>query len=795
MDNVRDFSTFDESPPTTRSGLGARGGLPRPLSSLVGRETELADIEARLTSSSVRLLTLTGPGGVGKTRLAIESGNRLAGRYRDGAGLVPLAQVQRASQVIPAIGKTIGPRRADTTGMADVIGVLRHAHMLLILDNFEHVLDGAIVVSELLTACPEVTALVTSRSLLHLSGEHVYPIPPMRRASPTAPPEEILATDAAQLFIDRANAAAAHLSITPDATATIAAICERLEGMPLAIELAAAHASTFSLDEILERLGERLAVLARGPRDQPERLRTMRAAIAWGYELLGAQERRLLRRLAMFEGGFGLEIVEALLRVDAPEDAPPDDPLAFLERLVSQSFIRHIITPAGFSRYVILEVVREFLLAQVVASGEAEAVERIRLATCLDFAREAASHLVRTVDPAWIDRLEMEHATIVSALRWGFDASFLDVRRQAAQLAGQLWLFWYYHGHLATARHWLERATELGSTLGDAERARIHLGLGTILHYQGEMERAGAELARALHQAEATGHRHLVAYVLAALGNHAEDLGQYSVAQEHFAAARDRFREENDPVNVAVTLYHLGVAAFGKQDLEQATDLLHQALHLARDTGDPWSTGAALAWLGLVHLMQGEIDDAAAALEDALSTFVRIGSSERVAELLRRTALLAAARSSNHDAVRLFATASVLSDHLGSHPRLPESRIYDDTLERLRQRLPSRAFTAAWNAGRDLSQAEAVELAKSVLAASSAATVAPQGTPTRPNPLSDRETEVLRLIAEGMTDADIADALSISRRTAATHVRHIYDKISVTSRAAAAAWAVRNGIA
>ncbi|MDQ4045292.1 MAG: LuxR C-terminal-related transcriptional regulator [Chloroflexota bacterium] len=795
MNDLHDPEASHNSLPQGQPLLGRRSRLPRPLSSLIGRETELAEIEARLSSGRIRLLTLTGPAGVGKTRLAIEIGSRLADRYRDGVRLVPLTLVDSPSQVVPAIGKAVGLRRAGTVGISEAIGALRDAQMLLLVDNFEHVIDAALDVSQLLTACPGVTALVTSRSILHITGEHVYPVPPMRHISPAAPATEILATDAAQLFIERARATKGDLELGPSDAATIAAICDRLEGMPLAIELAAAHAGSLSLNQMLERLAERLPVLTHGPKDQPERLQTMRAAISWGYELLRPHERRLLRRLALFEGGFGLEVLEVLLQADTSAETTPEDPLVVLERLVSQSLIRHFITSAGFSRYIILEVVREFLIEQIAAAGEAEDAEEIRLDACLEFGRHGAAYLIRKVDPTWLDRLEMEHATLKSALRWGFSSPARDAQKQAAQLAGHLWLFWYYHGHLATGRHWLELATRV-TALDDADRARIHLGLGTILHYQGEMERAGVELAHALTIAEASDDRHLIAYVLSALGNHAEDLGQYATAEERFNAARNLFAQETDPVNVAVALYHLGVVAFGMDDLDLAKEHLRDALHLSRETEDPWSAGAALGWLGLVQIVQGEHAEAASSIAEALATYLRIGSLERVAELLRRTALLANARGQAGDAVQLFAAASTMSDRLGSPPELPESRIYEEALDALREQLPAHTFTTLWNTGRVKPQQEAVALAQSALGMDAAAALASTQPPRQSKvPLSDREIEVLRLLAEGRTDADIAEALAISRRTAATHVRHIYDKIGVTSRAAAAAWAVRNGVA
>jgi predicted ATPase/DNA-binding CsgD family transcriptional regulator len=801
VDDLQAGATISGSLQAALAADAARGGVPRPLSRLIGRETELAEIQARLASSTVRLLTLTGAGGVGKSRLALEVGHRMASHYADGARFVPLSTIRSPRQVASAIARAVGLIRPASMEMSQLISEIGDARMLLILDNFEHVLDAAMVVADLLTSCPGLTVLVTSRANLHLSGEHVYQVPPMDLRSPDDPTELILASDAVRLFIDRAKAAAGDFAVTPASAATVAAICERLEGMPLAIELMAGHAGTLSVDDILLRLTDHLPVLMRGPRDQPERLQSMSAAIAWGYELLQPGERRMLHHLAMFEGSFGLEIVEALFSVEettASLGAEPLDPLQLLERLVSQSFVRHVITPRGLSRYLILDVVREFALARIDESGERDTRQRSRLSACLAFAREADSHIIRAVDTIWLDRLELEQMSILAALRWGFEPTrhTSGDATVAAQLAGHLWLFWYYHGHFSEARRWLERAAGQADRAPESDRARIYLGLGTILHYQGEMERASAEVARALVHSQAAGDTHLIAYALTAQGNIAEDQGRYLEAESRFDAARSLFEQADDQVNVSVTLYHLGVTAFGLGDLQLASTRLQQALNIGRKSNDPWSTGAALGYLALLQCIQGRHDASTRSLIEAFGLVRRVGSPERIAELVRRTAVLSHARAELWTAVCLLAAAEALGARIGSVPVLPESEIYEQTHAAIHHELPAHEYEEARAAGLSMTQAEAVDMAMGMLTRFSSGTPSQITSPVDSAvPLSAREIEVLRLIAEGRTDSEIARALFISRRTVATHAGHIYDKLGLSSRAAAAAWAVRHGLA
>ncbi len=791
----------DPGQDTVATALRPLGGpgtaIPPALTTFIGRQKLLEELRATLLRDDVRLLTLTGPGGVGKTRIAIELARSVEG-FPDGVWFISLAAVSDIDLVTRTIARALDidvlPGVETTDTLSDT---LASRNGLLVLDNFEQVVDAASLVADLLNACPALKVLVTCRTTLRLSGEIVAPVPSLPITSPEPGSIADAETDAVRLFIERARQAQPRFAPDSRDIAAIRDICERLSGLPLAIELAAARTGVLAPPELRDRLGRGMAVLAGGPRDAPERHRTMHTAIAWSSGLLPPSAQRLFRRLAVFEGGATLDAIETIA------DVPPvdRDPMLAVDQLAT--LIDHNLvvrssdaTPGSLEpRFAMLSVIREFAQEQLSISGEEDAIRDAHAGICLTIATEGESHLVHEVDPVWVDRLETEHPNIRAALAWALrEGADPDLAAIGVELAASLWLFWYYHSHLIEGRAWLERA--LAAPVEDAipARARALVGLGTILHFLGDQEQAREVLLQGLRRMRDAGNASGMAYALTGLGNVAEDIGRYDDAARAFTEANALFASLDDRVNVGVTLYHLGVVAVGQDDLSRATRHLDEALAMGREMGDPWSTAASLSYLGLVRGMQGDDSGANEALTEALALYLQIGTIERIVEVLRRVAVLVATQRDPSPALRLFTAADIHGSRIGIGQALPERAIYDRAMASARNRLSPAQRRTEETAGAALSLPKAIAEAERLLGA----TVRPKGLdatmPPGTQPLSQRELEVLRLMADGRSDAEIAGLLFISHRTVTTHTGHIYTKLDVRSRAAAVAVAIRLGL-
>jgi predicted ATPase/DNA-binding CsgD family transcriptional regulator len=763
---------------------GPGASLPRPLTSFVGRDRDVAAVRC-LLGGDARLVTLTGPGGVGKTRLAIQAAAAVRAAFPDGVWFVPLAPLQNPALVAATIAHALGLREGPGCCAADVIAVfLRDRRSLLVLDNVEQLLPAAPLVADLLTACSATTALVTSRAPLRVSGEQVYPVSPLALPASARPAAvaDLAAVESVRLFVTRARAAAPSFSLTEDNAHAVAAICHRLDGLPLAIELAAARAAVLPPAALLVRLQHRFQILVGGPRDQPARLRTLRAAIGWSHDLLGPAEQALLRRLAVFVGGFSLEAAEAI--ASAAGD-PQRDVLNGVTALVDASLLQAREQPGGEFRFDMLESVREYALERLADSGEQDAVQDRHLVWCLALAEATDTELQSVTPGAWLRRLEDEHDNIRAALAWAADRGETET---GLRLAGALFWFWMFR-HAGEGRSWLERYLAEGGIVAPAVRARALVALAVLTRsFEGDEVRAAALLEEALALRRQLGDTPGTARALAHLAMATvwgEDLDRAAMlAGEGLELAR----AVDDALAAGGCLGALALVARGRGDAAMAQTLLEEAAASLRRSGFRWGIAWALGHLAELARARGDLAEALARLGESVALYDEAGDAWGAARALAAAAAVATAAGQFAVAARFFGAAEAWREAIGALPNPVDLPAYECAAAAARGGLGQASFAAAWATGRALSMNQAVAEAASVAAALAPARALPGG-------LSAREVEVLRLVAMGLSNPQIAERLSLSRRTVQAHLRTVYRKLGVATRREAAGFARDHGLA
>jgi predicted ATPase/serine/threonine protein kinase/DNA-binding CsgD family transcriptional regulator/Tfp pilus assembly protein PilF len=847
--------------------------LPAQLTPLIGREQEATTACALLRQAEVRLLTLTGAGGIGKTRLGLQVATNLLDDFLDGVYFIPLAPISDPDRIIPTIAQTFGLKEAGDQSLFDLLkAYLREKHLLLLLDNFEQVVLAAHQLTELLNLCPRLKMLITSRSVLHVHGEHEFPVPPLAvpNLAHLTEGESISHYAAVALFLQRARAIRPDFQMTKTNASAIVEICARLDGLPLAIELAAARIKLLPPQALLARLGQRLAVLTSMARDVPERQQTLRNTIRWSYDLLSTEEQRLFRQLSIFVGGCTLEAAEAVYNalIDANATVPVLDDIA---SLIDRSLLYQGEQEGEEPRVMMLETIREYGLEVLATSGEAEDAQRAHAAYYLALAEEAEPRLISSEKGKWLARLQWEHENLRAALEW-FPAN--KEQEAALRLGSALWRFWWKRGHLSEGRAELARALTgsrgvvatyvlakalhaagaLAGTQGDFEQTEALCGeslalfraLGdhrgnarslTILAYAAVWHRSDFTAARTLVEEAVTLFRGVddkydITLALLVLALVFLFQGEYDRARALAEEAVALDREGGDSWNIANSLWNLAQVMFFQSELTQAPALLEESLTLARqegykeaiayslivsgrvamqqgdvasarsqlqeglvlfkELGDQQNVAQSLVTLAMISLIQGNYAEAQALLEESFTLFKIAGNKWFVAVCLAGFAVLAAARGEWTWAARLSGAAEALCNAINGVLPPVVRAMQEFSIAAARAQLGEEAFVAAQTEGRAMSPEQALAAKRQTKMSPSTLMAFPSSYPHR---LTAREMEILRLVARGLTDAQVAQQLVISPRTVSTHLTAIYGKIQVSTRSAATRYAIEHQLA
>jgi predicted ATPase/DNA-binding CsgD family transcriptional regulator len=852
--------------------------LPAQSSSLIGREQEIQAVCALLRRPEVRLATLTGPGGVGKTRLGLQVATDLLDDFPDGVCFVPLAAVSDPDLVIPTIAHALGIKEAGEQSLWDLLQTdIRDKQLLLLLDNFEQVLAAAPQLSNLLSNCPALKIVVTSRAVLHIHGEHEFPVPPLALPELTHLPErEALSQYAAvALFLDRAKAIKPDFQLTPTNARAIAEICVRLDGLPLAIELAAARIKLLPPQALLTRLDHHLQVLTNGVRDAPIRQQTLRNTLAWSYDLLDVEEQRLFRRCSVFVRGCTLETVEGFYHALGEMPAYVLDGVA---SLIDKSLLRLVEREGEEPRLLILETIRAYGLEVLASVGEMERTRQAHAVHYLALAERAELELRGPQQGVWLKQLEQEYDNLRAALQWSLEQAGDEEARQrreiALRLSGALHMFWWTRGYWSEGRNFLERTLAASEGVAASVRAKAlyvtanltfvqsdyartealseeslalyrELGdqpgialslwlLGNVAWVRGNTTRARSLLEEAVALARAVHDEELAAWVLFSLGLLESSQGEYTRACSLYEEGLAFFRQVEHKQGIAHVLSQLaqvlfvsrgdqarvrslleeclalsrelsfkegiaasyslsGQLALNQGDVVTARSLAEESVVLYKEMGHRHGTAESLAVLGKVVAAQGDFATAYTLYEESLTIASVLGEKWVIAACLVGLGEVVARQRQLSWAAQLWGAAETLRDATGIPIQPVELADYEHVVSATRVHLGERVFAAAWSQGRSMTPEQAFAAKGQKPSPTPTATVTPSS--TYPDRLTAREVEVLRLVADGLTDVQIAEKLTLSHRTVHAHISSIYSKLGVTSRSAATRYAIEHHLA
>ncbi len=848
--------------------------LPIQLTPFIGRAQEVATVQSLLQREDVHLLTLTGPGGSGKTRLGLQVAADLSDVFPDGVYFVNLAPISEPTFVLSTIAQTLQIKESGSQSGLDLLKASLHdKHILLVLDNFEQVVGAGVQVAELLAACPKLKVIVTSREVLHVRGEQELAVPPLSVPDPRHLPDPVMLSqyEAVALFIQRVRATSPGFQVTNANAPAIASICVRLDGLPLALELAAARIKLLPPQALLKRLSKRFEVLTRGAQNLPARQQTLHNTLQWSYDLLTHEEQHLFRWLSVFVGGCTLEAAEAVYQ---GQGEPGMDILEGVTSLLDKSLVQQTEQQQEEPRLQLLETIREYGRERLQAAGELAAAQQAHASYYLHVAEEAWPHEFGSEQDIWFQRLEPESANIRAAFDWFVGQASDQGVAMALRLGGALSRFWTIRGYWSQGRDLLEKALGIRSSVEASIRGKAIIGAAMLVLFQGDFDRAeellkeGLALFRqigdqwsmamclwmqgrvalarnnyadahklleeALMRSRKGGNEWLSGYILVSLAHPALSQGddgrtprllKESIAifreignksdeawsliylardlMKHQEYARARLlleeslglcRETAMKWGMAYALRLLGELALQQDDLSTANSLLTESVQLNREMGDQRNAAHSLLLLARVITSQGDYVGARAFYEESLSTAKALSRLELIAASLAGLGRVFAAQGEPVWAARLWGAAEKLQE--GNDISLPAA-LYVQAVQTARTQLGEQAFDAAWAEGRTMTLEQVLTESGRVALPATAPSEQPATTiaktlPTYPAGLTAREVEVLRLVAQGLTDAQVAEQLVVSPRTVSTHLTSIYNKLGVNSRSAATRFAVEH---
>lgn len=780
-------------------------------SSFFGRQNDLAALSAMLADPAVRLVTITGPSGVGKSRLAAQLYVDSRELFPDGVVFVSLSSVRDPELVLGLLAKSLELREDRDSPVLDRLHErLDDKRILIILDGFEHVLGASRAITELLTRVTGPVVLATSRAPLRITAEHEYLLAPLAlpQADGDRSPEALLENTAVALFVDRARAVRNTFELTPENADAVAEVCRRLDGLPLAIELAAARTKILSPQALLSRLSNRLQLLTGGPRDVPARLQTMRDAIAWSYDLLSPEHKAVFQHISVFSGGFNLDeaaAIEGFSQDDPFAMGDGGDPLELFDAiasLVDSSMVLADRSSESEARFLILETMREFGLEQLEATGDSDVFLRRHALAFLRLAEKTDEYIWGPEAYRWVRRLDQENDNIRHAMEW----TIANEPVLALRLAGKLWWYWQTRGYLTEGRSWIRRSLEAAPYEPSDDRLQALFGGGFLAGMQGDPLAAIPyleECRRVVAESEEVGREgqveFLESFVLGSQGDHvgAEAAARTALGQMTRVSAAAR-------VPFAHNRLGIELAALGRH--EESEQHFRQALELWQVRGNEWGVVTALINLAIAARNKGDYAQAVTDLVSCLEPAHRQGDPWGEAETRLTLAGLAAILGDNIAATRFHASAEEIRKKIG----LSLQEYIDPALldgDKLLERLQDPAFAAAWAEGQTATMEQLMtwaeelqELARSgrrsAPASAHVAVPIPAASrfPVSQSILSPRELEVLRLMAEGLSSREIGERLFISPRTATTHVANIFSKLEVDSRASAVTAGFRLGL-
>ena len=771
--------------------------LPSYLTRFVGHEQERTTLHALLLSK--RLLTLIGPGGIGKTRLALQVATDAAAAFPDGLGIIECASLPEPQLVLQALAAVLHLHADhDTLLLSLIITSLQESHALLIFDNCEHVLQAcASLVEALLQACPYLHLLATSREPLAVTGEMHWRVAALSSPNPEQLPafELLQSYEAIQLFCERAAESNSRFRLTPHNAAAIARLCHQLDGLPLALELAAALLPVLSVDQLSTRFNDHLRLLKHGKRTAPSRQQTLEATFEWSYALLSLNEQVLFQQLAIFADSWSLESVE---QICTPALSTPSDIFALLVHLVNASLViaeEHEGYEEGVTevRYRLLETVRQYALSKLQQAGMWEQLCARHATWYLHLAEQANVHLHGTQQAIWLHYLELETANLRTALTRSLAAGHLHT---VVRLADALRRFWITHNYLSEGQYWFEtllKATNNGQPLEPALRARVLFGAAQFARYQGALDHACALYEAQITLLETLDDASALAEARAYLGMALGLRGDYTQATQLCQSSLAFYREKGQHEGITSTLTSLAFVTLAQGDFLQAMTLSQEVCHMQRETGNVTHLLYALFTLAQAALLQGSIEQARSACQEALHLSQSQSNTYGLASSLGLIGGLASATGQPGQAARLFGAAHTLQELIHfPHPTAGQA-LQERMILSVHAALGKEAFLTHYTAGRTTPLEQILQEAETVLH-NVPTPLGESPTASAMAKLTPREREILISVARGLTDTQIAQSLTLSRRTVSKHVQSIYTKLAINSRSAATRLALESGL-